>query len=234
MTDLERRVRELRQKLVDADQGDGYPPDGSVWLLDQVLVIIDAHLKEDAEREASHQVHHVWHSGRVKAHEAENARLRWSLKNADEDNDVLKAELARLREVVKSKVEGKKLLRAENTRLREELESRRIAYNTGKEAELTRLRDERDKLHALYNRAQDDASREAGIRVEQGFELARLREDRDLGKRMYDDLELERDDLLAALRKIEREAQDPAVDLHTMMMVVGIARAAIAEAETIR
>ena len=46
-----------------------------------------------------------------------------------------------------------------------------------RDAELARLREERDKLHALYNRAQDDASREAGIRVEQGFELARLREE---------------------------------------------------------
>ena len=44
-------------------------------------------------------------------------------------------------------------------------------------AELVRLREERNKLHALYNRAQDDASREAEIRVNQGLELDRLREE---------------------------------------------------------
>lgn len=69
--------------------------------------------------------------------------------------------------------------------------------------ELARLREERDKLHALYNRAQDDASREAEVRVNQGFELARLREARDVERAWAEDYKAQRDDLLATLREIE-------------------------------
>ena len=31
------RVRVMRHRMATAPQGDGYPPEGAVWLLDQVL-----------------------------------------------------------------------------------------------------------------------------------------------------------------------------------------------------
>lgn len=36
------QVYELRERLANMPQGDGWPPDGSVWLLDQILAVFEA------------------------------------------------------------------------------------------------------------------------------------------------------------------------------------------------
>ena len=118
----------------------------------------------------------------------------------------------------------------ELARLREVLEDMQ-ADNAKLTAENTRLREERDKLHALYNRAQDDASREAEIRVNQGFELARLREERDLQFDNVIALSNERDDLLAALRNLLDDTQHDEHHCTDPVCPVRIARAAIEEAD---
>lgn len=91
--------------------------------------------------------------------------------------------------------------------LKEDAERDRALHAKSREsdalaAELAGLREERDKLHALYNRAQDDASREAEIRVNQGFEIDRLREQRDSLQDKLWEMQTENARLLNARREV--------------------------------
>ena len=96
--------------------------------------------------------------------EAEVERLQWSLKNADEDNDVLKAEVERQREGAQGfedawhrEMDWRQREQAEVERLREELEEARLLKLSELGGDFSTIKADRDQLRARLRRIEEAA-----------------------------------------------------------------------------